>query len=279
MVFGKKSNFAFNSLGGIIIALIAGLAIIGVVVFILGAFTDPNKIEEGIKCRILIQTSATLKEATFGLSPEKLIDDACPTLQKTIPMRDEYPIPDLIGKRVSKMTPDQLNEVIRFDLVELINNAWWITGEGDRSEDIFTKLSMILSSTNQCYVVYAVRIHTNREFTPVSDTALQFALKDFTRAQIKGGSLAGDQRTVLAYLTFDGKTTGVSLNGNTSKIEYQAKGADALYGIAVGFADKSKIAQLAKAVFGDGASAIIKPGASFIYIAPYEKVGSLCRVI
>jgi len=90
--------------------------------------------------------------------------------------------------------------------------------------------------------------------------------------------LRGDQRTIRTYITLDGKGAGVFLDNDDSKIEYQEEGADPLYGIAVGFADKSGIAKLAIALFGK-TPAKIKSGESFIYIAPYEEVGSLCRVI
>jgi hypothetical protein len=274
MINSKKSNIGFSSIALMIIALIGGLAIIAIIAYLLGAFSDPDKINEGIKCRLTIQASATLQEATQGLTPEKIID-ACHTLQTTIPRRESYPA---IGKSLNSMKPDQLRQVVMFDFAELINNAWWITGEGDRADYLLNKFKGIFVSTNDCYVVYAVRIHTPQEFTTFSYNDLKFELDRLTRADIKGSSSSGDTRTIDEYITLDGKGAGMFLTTDDSKIEYKEKGADPLYGIAVGFAKKSGIAELAITLFGKGQTKI-REGASFIYIAPYEEIGSLCRVI
>ena len=270
----KKSNIGFSSIALIILALIGGFAIIAIIAYILGAFGDPNKINEGMKCRLTIQASATLQEATQGITPEKLID-ACHTIQTTIPRKESYPT---IAKSLNRMTKDQLKEVVLFDFAELINNAWWITGEGDRSDYLLKRFAQFFSGTKDCYVVYAIRIHTPQEFTTIPDNELQFELSSITRADIKGGSSSGDQRTIREYITLDGKGAGVFLNTSDSKIEYKEQGADPLYGIAVGFAEKGKIAKLFTELF-KGKSIEISPGASFIYIAPYDKIGSMCRVI
>nr|MCK4930075.1 hypothetical protein [Nanoarchaeota archaeon] len=275
MIKNKKSNIGFSNIASIIIALIGGLAIISIAVYIMGAFGDPNKIEDGLKCRLVIQASATLKEATAGLSPEKIID-ACPTLERTMPIRDKYPT---IGRNINTMTADQLKQVVLFDFAELINNAWWISGEGDRADYLINNLRGIFLSDNDCYVVYAIRIDTPKKFTSISETDLIAELKKLTRADIKGGALKGDIRRIMDYITLDGKGAGVFLKTEDSKVEYQEKGADPLYGIAVGFAEKSGVAKLAKLIFKGEKLAKINPGASFIYIAPYEEVGSLCRVI
>ena len=143
---------------------------------------------------------------------------------------------------------------------------------------LIKKLKGFLFSENDCYVVYAVRIHTPKPFSTITDNDLQFVLRHITRADVKGGSLKGDKRTIRDYITLNGKGAGVFLNTSDSKIEYQEKGTDPLYGIAVGFAKESELAKLAKKLFGDH-PAKIQEGQSFIYIAPYEKVGSLCKVI
>lgn len=275
MIKNKKSFMGMSTIASIILVIVGGLAVISIIAYILGAFTDPNKIEEGIKCRIVIQASATLQEATQGLTPKQIVD-ACPTLEKTIPMRENYPG---LGKNFNRMTADQLKQVVLFDFVELINNAWWISGEGDRASYLIKKLTGILLSENHCYVVYAVRIDTPKPFSTIVDNDLQFELNHKTRADIKGGSLKGDQRTIREYITLDGKGAGVFLMTEDSKIEYQEKGADPLYGIAVGLAEEAELARLAKKLFAKGDPAVIKKGQNFIYIAPYEKVSSLCRVI
>lgn len=274
MIKSKKSNIGFSSIAMIIITLVGGLAIIAIIAYILGAFSDPNKINEGIKCRLTIQASATLQEATQGLTPEKIID-ACHTLQTTIPRRESYPT---IAKSLNRMTKDQLKEVALFDFSELINNAWWITGEGDRSDYLLKRFTQLFQGTKDCYVVYAIRIDTPQEFTTIVYADLISELKKITRADLKGGSSSGDQRPILEYITLDEKGAGVFLTTNDSKIEYKEQRADPLYGIAVGFAEKGKIAKLFTELF-KGKSVTISPGASFIYIAPYDKIGSMCRVI
>jgi len=274
MTNNKKSNIGFSSIALIILTLIGGFAIIAIIAYILGAFGDPDKINEGMKCRLTIQASATLQEATQGLTPEKLID-ACHTIQTTIPRRERYPT---IAKSLNRMTKDQLKEVVLFDFAELINNAWWITGEGDRSDYLLKRFTQLFQGTKDCYVVYAIRIDTPQEFTTIVYADLISELKKITRADLKGGSSSGDQRPILEYITLNGKGAGVFLNTSDSKIEYQEKNADPLYGIAVGFAKESGVAELAKKLFGEDQTKISK-GASFIYIGPYEEVGSLCRVI
>jgi hypothetical protein len=277
LVRKRKGSVEFSSVAMIIIALIAGLAIIAIVFQILGAFTDVNKIKEGIKCRVVIQTSSTLQEATQGLTPQKLID-ACPTIQKLIPLRDSYPT---IAKSMDRMNADMMKQVVIMDFAELINNVWWITGEGDRSEYLLKNVAGFFTGTKDCYVVYAVRIHTPKNFTSISENDLLFSLKRISRADLLSGSAKGDQRSIMEYITLDGKGSGVWLRipAGDVKIEYQENGADPLFGIAVGFAKESGVNKLLDYIFNGKVPAEINKKASFIYIAPYQEVASLCRVV
>ena len=107
MIKSKKSNIGFSQIVLIIIALIVCMLIITIIAYILGAFTDPNRINEGITCRIAIQATSRIEEGTQGIiSGEKLLD-ACKTIKATIPRNDEYPEYGGIPKY---MTPDELEE-------------------------------------------------------------------------------------------------------------------------------------------------------------------------
>ncbi len=273
----KKSSFGFSSVALIIIAIIGGLAVITIISYMLGIFTDPGQIQEGIKCRLAIKASSTIREATFGATPEQMFD-ACATLEQTIPMREEYPF---IAKNLNRMSADQLKEVVMFDFAHLVNNAWWITGEGDWANSILDKLQNILVSENDCYVVYAVRIDTTKKFTTITANDLQIeAINDIRRSDLRVTSGKGDPRTIRDYITLDGKGAGVFLETNDSKIEYQEEGADPHYGIAVGFAKKGALPALATRLWkGEKRISRINKGESFIYIAPYNEIAGLCKVI
>jgi hypothetical protein len=273
----RKGSWEFSSVAMIIIALIAGLAVIAIILQILGVFGDVDNIKEGLNCNLVIRTSSTLQEATQGLTPQKLIG-ACPTIPKMIPLRESYPT---IAKSMDRMTSDQMQKVVLMDLAELINNAWWITGEGDRSEYLLKNVAGFFVGSDDCYVVYAVRIHTPKTFDAIDENELISALRRTARAELLSGSAKGDQRTILEYITLDGKGAGVWLNstGPDEKIEYKEDGADPLFGIAVGFAHEAGVAKLFNKIIYSKIPATINKGASFIYIAPYQEVASMCKVV
>lgn len=272
----------FGSLVSIILVLIGGLLIIAIVAYIFKGFTDPNRVEDGVMCRITIQTSNRLKETTQGLSPD-LITDACKTIEKRIPMQETYPE---FGGKVSRLTTKQFRDVVMFDIAKLVNNAWWITGEGDTASDYFMKkMRDLLVSTNGCYLVYAIRIDApsqikadefNNEFKGITEGDLTDNLKQITRSQVKPGA-KGDMRDILTYITLDGNGAGLYFKKDT-KIILEANGADALYGIAVGFKDPSGIAKIFATLTGQGKEAM-KADANFIYLAPYDQIAKECKVI
>jgi hypothetical protein len=282
MINNKKADFGFSNIVMIALAIIGGLLIISIVAYILGAFTDPNRIEEGIGCRIMIQSTSRIEEGTSGfITADKLLQ-ACKVIETTIPRKQNYP---LLGGNVNKMTAEQFKKVVMFDFAELVNNAWWISGEGDRAEYLLKDAYKVFMGENDCRIFYAVKVHA-----PNSRLASNFAaitlgqflanLRSTTRADIKGGSLAGDQRSVLTYVSLDNEGAGVkfpTLDEKQDVITLSQDGADAIYAIAVGFADKSGVAKLIKNVLNKKGMTINNKG-SFIYIAPWDEVAKICTV-
>jgi hypothetical protein len=282
MINNKKADFGFSNIVMIVLAIIGGLLIISIVAYILGAFTDPNRIEEGIGCRIMIQSTSRIEEGTSGfITADKLLK-ACKVIETTIPRKQNYP---LIAGNVNKMTAEQFKKVVMYDFAELVNNAWWISGEGERADYLIKKIGKVFLGENNCRIFYAVKVHA-----PNSRLASNFAaitlgqflvnLRSTTRADIKGGSLAGDQRSVLTYVSLDNQGAGVmfpTLDENKSVITLSQGGADAIYAIAVGFVDETGLTKFWKQIFKEN-EMVVNTKASFIYIAPWEEVTKICTV-
>jgi hypothetical protein len=280
-IINKKADFGFSNIIMIVIAIIGGLLMITLIAYVLGAFTDPNRIEEGIGCRVMIQSTARIEEASVGIITPKKLLEACKVIETTIPRKDNYPE---LGGDVRRMSAEQFREVVAYDMAELINNAWWISGEGDRADYLLTKLSGIFLNREKCYLFYAVKIDPPRSFQNsfegIEEDYLTDELQKITRSQIKGGTLKGDQRTILTYITLDNKGSGLLLrnaDGSRATISLTQNGADALYGVAVGFSTESKAAQFFARIQGE-TKAKISNQASFILVAPYDEVASLCTV-
>jgi len=279
---------AFSTIVSLVLVILGGLLIISIVAYIFKGFTDPNKVEDGIMCRITIQTTNRLTELSQGFIHDQ-ITESCQLIKKTIPMQKNYPSR---GGYVRKMDSDQFREVVMFDLAKLINNAWWITGEGDRAEYMIKNWDKIINSENKCFVVYAVRIDPPRkaEFMGISENDLGNELMKITRSDISQSAKA-DKRSIMAYLTFDGKGSGVFVRAKgfkgkdekendrgIRKIDSQERGSDAIYGIAVGFEDSSGISKVWKTLIGKKIENI-NDEASFIYIAPFNQLKTMCKVI
>jgi len=278
----KKADFGFSNIIMIIIAIIGGLLIISIVAYILGAFTDPNRIEDGIGCRIMIQSTARIESATQGIITADSLLEACKVIEKTIPMKSYY---QTLGGNVNRMTAGQFREVVMYDFAELINNAWWISGEGDRSEYFIKNILKLFAGENKCYILYTVKIHAPNKriadnFNSITRGVFISNMKNITRADIKGGLMKGDQRSILTYITLDGKGSGVqfkTMEENEGVIEVSKGGTDAIYAIAVGFYDDSGIGKFFQDLF-KGAKMPVKNDASFIYIAPFDEVAKICTV-
>jgi hypothetical protein len=133
--------------------------------------------------------------------------------------------------------------------------------------------------------MYAVRIDAPRQyqkndFTRIEESRFVSELRRITRADVKGGSLSGDQRPILYYITLDGKGAGVFMRNRENKkieIELTNKGADAIYGIAVGFAHTAELVGWFKDILGTK-EVSVNEYASFIIIAPYKELSELCTV-
>lgn len=279
-MINKKADFGFSNVIMIVIAIIGGLLMITIIFQVLGVFKDPNKVEEGIGCRIMLQSTARLEEATSGYITAPKLMDACKVIETTIPRQQNYPE---LGGLVRRMSSDQFREVVAYDFAELINNAWWISGEGDRAEYLLSKVLDLFISRNYCYVFYAVKIDPPRDypsFQNIQEDYLTDELAKITRSQIKGGTLKGDTRTILNYITVEGKGSGLfvrNADGQRATISLTQDGSDALYGVAVGFSSKSKVSEFFDKI-KDQTRVKIDSKASFILVAPWNEVASICTV-
>jgi hypothetical protein len=279
-MINKKADFGFSNVIMIVIAIIGGLLMITIIFQVLGVLKDPNKVEEGIGCRLMIQSTARIAEASSGFITVEKILDACKVIETTIPRQQNYPE---LGGLVRRMSPDQFREVVAYDFAEIINNAWWISGEGDRAEYLISKLRDLFISRDFCYVFYAVKIDPPRDypsFQNIEEDYLTDELAKITRSQIKGGILKGDQRTILNYITVEGKGSGLlvrNADGQRATISLTQDGSDALYGVAVGFSGKAGISEFFARIKGQ-TKAKIASKASFILVAPWNEVANICRV-
>jgi hypothetical protein len=281
-MMNKKADFGFSNLVLIILALIGGLLILAVFAYILGAFTDPNKVQEGIGCRIMIQSTARLEDATSGFITVKNFMNACKVIETTIPRQQNYA---QYGGSVSRMTTEEFQNVVMYDFAEVINNAWWISGEGERADYILKHLAGLFIKENNCYIFYAVKIHSpnkriSQNFGAITKGMFLVALKNIKRSDLMGGTLKGDQRSIFSYVSLDNTGAGVvfkEIGKDDPVITLSQGGADAIYAVAVGFVKKSGVSKLLETIF-KGSGMEVKQGTSFIYIAPYDEVAKICTV-
>jgi hypothetical protein len=230
----------------------------------------------------MFQSTARLEDSTSGFISLKNFLNACKIIETTIPRQSNYP---QYGGSVRRMTTDQFQKVVMYDFAEVINNAWWISGEGERADYLLKRLGGIFMSENNCYVFYAVKIHSpnkriSANFGAITQGQFLDALKNIKRSDLLGGTLKGDQRSILSYVSMDNYGAGVQfkqLNRADPVITLSQGGADAIYGVAVGFAEKDGISKLLENIL-KGSNMVIDKKASFIYIAPWDEVAKVCTV-
>jgi hypothetical protein len=265
-----NSKKAMSEVTKIILAVIGFFVIfVGVVYPAVDYINNPPG--DGTACRLAIQVAARTEEFTQGIKATDF-KESCKTIEKTLPLHEVY-----LGKKVGSMNADEFNRAIQRDFVELIARAWYITKEGDRPDYLLTKLEGFFNNKNNCLVVYAVRIHADQldypGFQGITQERLRAALGNYTKAEIFGSSLSNPQ-TIAEYITFSGSGGAVFVNGI---INLKQGGADALYGIAVGFKKIAGLDEKLKGIFGTNPD-VINSDSSFILIAPYDKIASMCDI-